>query len=241
MRTTHLLLFSFFLILTSASWADAQQDNAGTGGISKLGDYYSPVSSSYSTPDAEGFIRRWTILEPIAKSFSSNAQLTDSFLTEAMSEEYFKDQFTIIPADGSKTKFGKTNLVWHALDSKLFFINLLRFAEGYGKEYFQQMYWVVTTIDCEEEIKDVRLSGGVNSGAVWYLNGEEMLRLTNDRDLIVDDCMSRRVTLHKGRNVIRGAVFNGQGMATFCLRFVDESGNPVTGYTINAELPKKKR
>ena len=69
----------------------------------------------------------------------------------------------------------------------------------------------------------------------------EVLRLTNDRDLIVDDCMSRRLTLKKGRNILRGAVFNGQGMATFCLRFVDAKGRPVTGYTLSAVLPKKKK
>lgn len=229
------------LILVSAALLSLQCFAAGEGEGPKLGEYYSPATAVPATPDSEGFIRRWTILEPIAKNFSSNAQLTDNFLTEAVSEEYFKDQFTLIPVDGAKVKYGKSGLVWHALDSKLFFVNLLRFAEGYGKEYFQQMYWAVTIIDCEEEIKNVRLAGGVNSGAVWFLNGEEVLRLTNDRDLIVDDCMSRRVTLKKGRNIIRGAVFNGQGMATFCLRFVDENGRPVTGYTISSELPKKKK
>ena len=101
------------------------------------------------------------------------------------------------------------------------------------------MYWAVTIIDCEEDIENVRLAGGVNSGAVWYLNGEEVLRLTNDRDLIVDDCASKRLTLKKGRNILRGAVLNGQGMATFCLRFLDEDGEPVTNYSVSSILKKK--
>jgi hypothetical protein len=214
---------------------------AGEGHRAKFEDYYTPATAVPATPDFDGFIRRWTILEPIAKTFSSNAMLTDNFLSEVMSETYFKDQFTLVPVDGQKVKYGKTNLVWHALDSKLFFVNLLRFAEGLGKEYFQQMYWAVTIIDCDQDIPDVRLSGGANSGAVWYLNGEEVLRLTNDRDLIVDDCASKRVTLKKGRNILRGAVLNGQGMATFCLRFLDESGEPVTNYTISSVLNSKKR
>ena len=212
---------------------------AGEGERAQFADYYTPAAATPASPDAEGFIRRWTLLEPIAKTFSSNAMLTDSFLSEAMAEEYFKDQNTVVPVDGSKVKYGKTSLVWHALDSKKFFVNLLRFAEGYGKEYFQQMYWAVTIIDCDRDIENVRLSGGANSGAVWYLNGEEVLRLTNDRDLIVDDCASKRVTLKKGRNILRGAVLNGQGMATFCLRFLDENGRPVTGYTVSSLLKKK--
>ena len=229
------------LCLVSASLLSLQAFAAREGERAELGHYFVPATSEPTTPDSEGFIRRWTILEPIAKSFSSNSMLTDNYLSEAMSEEYFKDQFTVIPVDGSKVKYGKSTLLWHSLDSKKFFVNLLRFAEGFGKEFFQQMYWAVTIIDCEEDIENVRLAGGVNSGAVWYLNGEEVLRLTNDRDLIVDDCMSQRVTLKKGRNILRGAVFNGQGMATFCLRFVDGNGRPVTGYTISSELPKKRR
>lgn len=228
------------LCLATTSLLSLQASAAGEGERPELGNYFEPATAAPTTPDSEGFIRRWTILEPIAKNFSSNSMLTDNFLSEAMAEEYFKDQYTLVPVDGSKVKYGKTTLLWHALDSKKYFVNLLRFAEGLGKEYFQQMYWVVTIIDCDEDIENVRLSGGVNSGAVWYLNGEEVLRLTNDRDLIVDDCMSRRITLKKGRNILRGAVFNGQGMATFCLRFVDESGRPVTGYTVSSIMSKKK-
>ena len=227
--------------LVSASLLSLQGLAAGEGERAELGDYFTPAVAEAASPDAEGFIRRWTLLEPIARDFSSNSMLTDKYLSDAMSEEYFKDQFTVIPVDGARVKYGKSALQWHALDSKKFFVNLLRFAEGFGKEYFQQMYWAVTVIDCEEDIENVRLAGGVNSGAVWYLNGEEVLSLTNDRDLIVDDCMSRRLTLKKGRNVLRGAVFNGQGMATFCLRFVDENGRPVTGYTLSSVLPKKKK
>lgn len=229
------------LCLATTSLLSLQASAAGEGERPELGNYFEPATAAPTTPDSEGFIRRWTILEPIAKNFSSNSMLTDNFLSEAMAEEYFKDQYTLVPVDGSKVKYGKTTLLWHALDSKKYFVNLLRFAEGYGKEYFQQMYWAVTIIDCDEDIENVRLSGGVNSGAVWYLNGEEVLRLTNDRDLIVDDCMSRRITLKKGRNILRGAVFNGQGMATFCLRFVDESGRPVTGYTVSSVMSKKKK
>ena len=225
--------------IVSAFLLSLQVFAAGEGEKAKFSDYYTQATAEPACPEFDGFIRRWTLLEPIAKSFSSNAMLTDNFLSEVMAEEYFKDQYTLIPVDGSKVKYGKTNLVWHALDSKKYFVNLLRFAEGLGKEYFQQMYWTVTIIDCEEDIENVRLAGGANSGAVWYLNGEEVLRLTNDRDLIVDDCASKRLTLKKGRNILRGAVLNGQGMATFCLRFLDEKGEPVTNYTVSSVLKKK--
>jgi len=39
------------------------------------------------------------------------------------------------------------------------------------------------------------------------------------------------VTLKKGVNVIRAAIVNGGGATDFCARFIDEDGNPVTGFT----------
>jgi hypothetical protein len=44
----------------------------------------------------------------------------------------------------------------------------------------------------------------------------------------MDDVLSDRVTLRKGRNVLRGAVINGPGLSDFCVRFVDETGRPIT-------------
>ena len=50
--------------------------------------------------------------------------------------------------------------------------------------------------------------------------------------MVMDDCVSRRITLKAGRNVIRGAVINGPGMSDFCIRFLDEAGRPVTNFTV---------
>ncbi len=44
--------------------------------------------------------------------------------------------------------------------------------------------------------------------------------------------MSPRLTLSKGRHVLRGAIINGPGMSDFCVRFIDESGSPVINYSI---------
>jgi hypothetical protein len=51
--------------------------------------------------------------------------------------------------------------------------------------------------------------------------------------MVKDDAMSNRITLKKGRNILRGAVINGPGMSDFCVRFLDEKGNPVKNYKIN--------
>jgi hypothetical protein len=38
------------------------------------------------------------------------------------------------------------------------------------------------------------------------------------------------LTLKKGKNIIRGAVINGPGMANFCVRFVNEKGLPIKNF-----------
>ncbi len=92
----------------------------------------------------------------------------------------------------------------------------------------------MTIVDAPEEMHDVRMSVGSNSGSMWWLNGEEALLLSGDRRMVMDDGVSRRLTLKKGRNIIRGAVINGPGMSDFCLRFIDKQGEPVKNIRIIA-------
>ena len=219
--------------------------------------YFSKVTTPTAQPDQDGFIRRWMLLDPIDKPNSGNTVFTDSYLREHFNREYFKGQQTILPKDGQKVKavfrqeqapagFGRgaaapaqpevktvtQTLTWHALDSERFNVKLFRFAEKWGEKVYGVLFWAVTIIDCPEEIRDVRLAVGSNSASMWWLNGEEVLLLSGDRRMVKDDGMSPRLTLKKGRNVLRGAVINGPGMSDFCVRFLDEKGQPVRGFTV---------
>ena len=223
--------------------------------------YFSAVTTPTAQPDAEGFIHRWLLLEPITKPNSGNTVFTDTYLREHFNREYFKGQQTIIPKNGQKVQavfkqeqapagfgrgFGgqqqpaqpqvktvKQTLTWHALDSENMNVKLFRFAEKYGEEIYGVLFWAVTIIDCDEDIENVRLAVGSNSASMWWLNGEETLLLSGDRRMVKDDAMSNRITLKKGRNILRGAIINGPGMSDFCVRFLDENGNPVKNYKIN--------
>ncbi len=224
--------------------------------------YFSPATAQPAQPDEEGFIRRWLLLEPIDKPNSGNTVFTDSYLREHFNTEYFKGQQTIVPKDGQKIKavyqkvevapgfgrsFGqqepaepkvttvKQTLTWHALDSENMNVKLFRFAEKWGQQVYGVLFWAVTIIDCDEDIENVRLAVGSNSASMWWLNGEEALLLSGDRRMVKDDAMSARLTLKKGRNILRGAIINGPGMSDFCVRFLDEKGNPVKNYSIKAQ------
>ena len=220
--------------------------------------YFSPITTPSAQPDDEGFIRRWLLLEPIDKPNSGNTVFTDSYLREHFNREYFKGQQTIVPKDGQKVKavfkqeqapagFGRgmqqapaqpevktvtQNLTWHALDSENMNVKLFRFAEKWGEKVYGVLFWAVTIIDCDEDIDNVRLAVGSNSASMWWLNGQEVLLLSGDRRMVKDDAMSSRISLKKGRNILRGAIINGPGMSDFCVRFLDEKGNPVKNYKI---------
>jgi hypothetical protein len=56
---------------------------------------------------------------------------------------------------------------------------------------------------------------------MWWLNGDEVLTLDGDRRMVEDDGVSRRLTLKKGRNVLRFALVNGPGLSDFCVRFIE--------------------
>ena len=287
-------------------------------------------------PDEKGFVRRWTILEPINKPNSGNTVFTDSYILTELTKEYFKGQFTndikslpktgdevIVeseapraggrggfggfgggapqggqnrpqgagaqgqqrpqgapaagapgagqqrpqgaPAQGGQQRpqgapqgapqgmgmggFGgmmgggapaaaapstvKDTLTWHSVDSKLFNIKLIRFALGSsnGQKRYGLIFNAFTVINCEQDAV-VRLAAGSNASSIWWVNGQKVLTLQADRRMVADDGMSKRITLKKGKNLVRAAVINGPGMSDMCMRFYNEDGTIFKNYTI---------
>ena len=246
-------------------------------------------------PDEKGFIRRWTIIEPINKPNSGNSGFTDSYILTELTKEYFKGQFsndikslpktgdqvvveTEAPRAGGRGGFGgfgggapqgagqarpqgapqggfggfgggmmggapaaapapqmvKDTLTWHSVDSKLFNIKLIRFATNTsnGKKRYGLIFNAFTVINCDQDMPNVRLAAGSNASSIWWVNGEKVLTLQADRRMVADDGMSKRITLKKGKNLVRVAVINGPGMSDMCMRFYNEDGSIVKNITI---------
>ena len=186
--------------------------------------------------------------------------MTDSYLNENLAKQYFKGQFDDkkLPRDGEKvnaigiavaggpadtrmqtgpaaTKEVKQTLKWHAVESESYNVKVFRFAEANGCQPYNSLFWGVTIIDCPEEMDGVRLAIGSNGASMWWLNGDRALTLDGDRRMVEDDCVSQRLTLKKGRNVLRFALVNGPGLSDLCARFIDEKGNPVKNYSIKVQ------
>ncbi len=200
-----------------------------------LASHFTQANTTPIAPDAKGFIRRWLILEPVKKNISSNRNYTDSYLRNEFNITNFNPDFTVIPKKGSTVTIDNQQLKWYALDSKLFNFKLFRFAYAINKPQYGVLFWGVTVINCAEEIKNVRMVAGINSAGMLWLNGKETNMLSSDRDMVMDDNASPRLTLKKGKNVIRIGVINGPGMSDFCVRFLDEKLQPVKNFTISCE------
>jgi hypothetical protein len=95
------------------------------------------------------------------------------------------------------------------------------------------LFWVVTVVNSPREIQDVRLAIGSNAASVWWVNGQEVIGIYNDRQTVIDDGVSRRLTLKKGPNVVRAVIVNGGGATDFCARFLGADDKPLKGYTIS--------
>jgi hypothetical protein len=203
-----------------------------------------PPAASLARPDspskaldAAGFIRRWFVLEPVPVP----PQLGQAAVQALVKDARFADQRTAMPSSGQRLTIGDQSVAWHAVDTLGYNLNLFHFAYALSKPTSNVLFWTVTVVDAPRDLPGVRLAIGSNAASVWWLNDEEVIGLYNDRQAVIDDGVSKRVTLKKGPNVIRAAIVNGGGATDFCARFLDESGNPVKGLTARLAEPGPTR
>ncbi len=206
---------------------------ASNVGIPATAPYFTRAITPSMAPDADGFLRRWLLLEPISIPIRSNQALVDSFVQANLKKEYFANQFTVVPRDGDKVRVGDAELVWHALDATGYNVNLFHFATALKKPAFNAIYWAVTIVNCPQVTRDVRLSVGSNSASIWWVNGREVIDLYGDRHMLTDDGVSKRLTLQKGQNIVRVAVVNAPGLSNMCARFLDANDKPLKGFTLS--------
>lgn len=209
------------IAFTLATTATAQSPDAPRPPAATL----AKATGASKAVDDRGFIRRWLVLEPVTVA----GRLTEPAVREALQAAPYPGADDELPGEGSEASIGDATLRWHAVDTKLYNLNLYHFAWSLSKPTSNVLFWVTTVVESPRDIPDVRLAIGSNAASRWWLNGEPVIALDNDRQAVIDDGVSKRVTLRKGRNVIRAAVINGGGATDFCARFLDENGQPIRG------------
>src|SRR5690606_14425091 len=100
---------AMLMAATAACTRTAADLDAQDGPAPAAAQTLRPPSSPSLAPDADGFIQRWLILEPIRRP----GPLADSAVRAAVNTQYFPDQFTVLPRDGDRVTVNDTALVWH--------------------------------------------------------------------------------------------------------------------------------
>jgi hypothetical protein len=187
--------------------------------------------SGEQVPNAGGFLQRWLILEPIR----FGGPLNDKAVQAAVKKKYFPNQLSVVPHDGDKVTVADIELTWHAVETKDYNVNLYHFAHALKKPTSYVLFWAVTIVHSPQEMPNVRLAIGSNAASVWWVNGQEVVGIYRDRQTVIDDGVSKRLTLKKGPNIVRCAVLNGGGATDFCARFLDADEKPLKNLTLSLQ------
>ena len=169
-------------------------------------------------PDAEGFIRNWLVLAPIAIDGDSGAdQLDREFVREV----------TLKPKAEDKVSVGGKELAWKAHQTTDYFVDFL---QSFGKERGEYVAgYELAYVIADEDMKVSLLLSTNDQGKAW-LNGREIFRFAETR--VLDKDTDRvDVTLTKGQNVLLFKVINEVNNWQACARFVKD-GAPVKSLKI---------
>lgn len=226
-------------VLVAALWTAASAFSQPPAGRQEIPAAARPPAPSLTRPassakptGADGFIQRWLLLEPIRVP----GQLTEPAVRSAV-EKDFPVTANPLPHDGDTLTIGDSTLKWHAVDTVNYNVNLYHFAYALNKPTSNVLFWAVTVVNAPRQVNGARLAIGSNAASVWWVNGKEATALYNDRQAVIDDGVSKRLTLNQGANVIRAAIVNAGGATDFCARFLDENDRPIA--TLTATLPSR--
>jgi hypothetical protein len=179
-----------------------------------------PSAPQTFSPDAEGFIRNWLVLAPIAIEGESGADEID--------KEMLAGEATITPKAGDKATARGKEMVWTAHHTDDYFIDFLK---AFGKERGEYVAgYAVTYITAATEMHVTLALSSNDQGKAW-LNGKPVFRFADTRTLEKDSDRAD-VTLVKGQNVLVLKVINEVNNWQGCARFL-KNGAPVTDIAIS--------
>ncbi len=190
---------------------------AALGAVALFGLLISKASAADALrPDAEGYIRHWVMLAPVAIREGETC-------AEALLKEQIKDESALRPKAGDKVKVGGKDLVWQNITAST---NYFDFNEVLKSINDHVAGYMVTYIECEKEMPDVIVAVASNDQGRIYFNGVDIYAFTEARPLMLD-ADKGRVTLKKGVNVMVFKVTNEQNSWQGAMRFLDKAGAPV--------------
>ena len=184
-----------------------------------------PISSTGAAeslkPDSQGYIRHWLMLAPIV--FPEGSAGADLIYNDQI-----KNEAALLPKAGDKLIINGKELVWKTVTGST---NYVDFNTTLQSASDRAMGYIVTYIQCDDEMPGLVMALASNDQGRLYLNGVDIYLFAEPRTLELD-ADKGRVTLKKGLNVIVFKIFNEQGNWQGAMRFLDKSGAPLTNLKI---------
>lgn len=168
-------------------------------------------------PDAEGFIRNWLVLAPIA---------IDDTGAAAIDTAYLDGEAAIKPKPGDTVVIGSKPLTWKPLQASDYFVDFLQAFPERGENVTA---YAVAYVNADEDMKVTLALSTNDQGKVW-VNGKQVFKFADTR-VLEKDSDRIEVALVKGQNVLVMKVVNEVNNWQACARFL-RNGAPVTNLRI---------
>lgn len=175
-------------------------------------------------PDAEGYLRDWLMLAPIALPEGPAAG-------DLLLRDQVKDEARLKPSEGETATVQGRTLTWKSIVSPTRHVDLNALLKG---QHDRAAGYLATYVECEADIPDVIMAVGSNDQGRIYFNGIDIYAWTEARPLMLD-ADKGRVTLKKGINVIVFKIINEQNAWQASMRLLDKTGQPLKGLKIRRE------
>jgi hypothetical protein len=167
-------------------------------------------------PDADGYIRDWVMLAPIALPEGESC-------AEALLKEQIPNEATLRPRAGETLKVRGKDLTWQRVTART---NHFDFNDALNSIHDHVAGYAVAYVECEREIPEVVLAVASNDQGRLYFNGVDIYAFTEPRQLVLD-ADKGKVTLKKGLNVFVFKVTNEQNSWQGALRLLTKAGQPL--------------
>ncbi len=173
-----------------------------------------------SNTDAEGFIRTWLVLAPIAIDGESGAAEID--------RDLLKGEATVKPKAGDKVTVAGKEVSWTEHKTADYFIDFL---QSFGKERGEYVAGYAVAYVIADADTPVTLALSTNDQGKAWLNGKQVFKFSDTR-VLEKDTDRVDVVLTKGQNVLMLKVNNEVNNWQGCARFLKD-GAPLKNLKIS--------
>jgi hypothetical protein len=174
--------------------------------------------------DADGYIRDWVMLAPIALPEGADAG-------DLLLRRQIPDESSLKPKAGDTVTVNGRQLTWQNITAPT---NFFDFNAVLKTQNDQSAGFMVTYVECDREIPDVIMAVGSNDQGRIYFNGVDIYAVTEARQLVLDGDKGR-VTLKAGVNVIVFKIINVSNSWQGAMRLTDRAGQPLKDVRIRRE------